>query len=149
MRSKEDYIAQTLKGWIYQVLPGQYGYHLELWDTEGTEYRSRKAFEQYEAAVTFAESVINSADHDSNPSTQHEDGARLAQLMRQLIRVECNDFIYKEWHIKPYEDFDNNWALYAISPVIGEVKILLKRQADLQEAITQIKIQIDTVERFL
>ncbi|MCA1994300.1 MAG: hypothetical protein LDL41_19970 [Coleofasciculus sp. S288] len=135
MKSKEDYTAQTLHGWMYQLVPGCYGHYLEVWNPKGKEYRSPKAFEQYEEALIFAESLITLAFNDSNKAINNEDSVRFAQMMRHLASIDCDDSIYKEWHIKAYEDSDNDWDIYAIDPVIGKAEISLKRQADLQEAL--------------
>ncbi len=146
MKSKDNYTVQTLHGWIYQIIPGCYGYFLELWNPEGREYRKPKAFEQYEEAVAFAESLIALANRESNRVTNDEDIVSFDQMRRQLVRIECDDCIYNEWHIKSYEDSDNDWDVYAIDPIIGKAEISLKRQADLEEAIARVKSQIDAIE---
>ncbi|MBD1942421.1 hypothetical protein H6F50_08630 [Coleofasciculus sp. FACHB-712] len=146
MSSKQDYTAQMLDGWIYQIVPGRYGHHLEIWNPQGNPYRSLKAFVQCEEAVAFVESLIALSNHESNWVPNNEDSVRFDGMMQQLVCVECDDFIYQEWHVKPYEDSDNNWNLYAINPVIGKTEILLKRQADLQEAIALVKAKIDAIE---
>ncbi len=146
MNIQEKYTAQLLDGWIYQVIPGQYGYYLELWNPKGREYRKPKAFEQYEEAVAFAESLVTLTQKEGSGVANDEECDRLDRMMRQLVRLECEDCIYQEWHIKCYEDSDNDWDVYAIDPVIGMAQISLKRQAELQDAIEQIKLQIDAVE---
>lgn len=146
MKSQENYTVQLLYGWIYQVIPGRYGYYLEAWNPQGREYRNPKAFEQYEDAVAFAESLIVLADKESNKVATQNEEDRFDRMMRQLVRIECNDCLYEEWHIKCYEDSDNDWDVYAIDPVIGTAQISLKRQAELQDAIAQIQLRIDAVE---
>ncbi|MFE1748495.1 hypothetical protein [Coleofasciculus sp. H7-2] len=146
MIGKQDYTAQILDGWIYQIVPGRYGHHLEIWNPQGNPYRSLKAFVQYEDAITFAESLIALSNNESNWVFYNEDSISFDRMMQQLVGVECDDLIYKEWHVKSYEDSDNNWNLYAINPVIGKTEILLKRQADLQEAIALVKAKIDAIE---
>ncbi len=146
MIGKQDYTAQILDGWIYQIVPGHYGHYLEIWNPQGNPYRSLKAFGQYEDALTFAESLIALSNNESNWVPNSEDSISFDRMMQQLVCVECDDFIYKERHIKSYEDCDNNWNLYAINPVIGKTEISLKRQADLQEAIAFVKAKIDAIE---
>lgn len=146
MNIQENYTAQLLHGWIYQVILGRYGYYLEIWNPAGREYRKPKAFEQYEEAVAFAESLVALTQNERNGIANDEECDRLDQMNRQLVRLECDDCIYQEWHIKCYEDSDNDWDVYAIDPVIGTAQISLKRQAELEDAIAQIKLQIDAVE---
>lgn len=146
MKSQENYTVQLLCGWMYQVIPGHYGYYLEVWNPQGKEYRNPKAFEQYNDAVAFAESLIALADQESNKVATQDEEVCLDCMMRQLVRIECDDCIYLEWHIKCYEDSDNDWDVYAIAPFTGKAEISLKRQADLQNAIAQVKVQIDVIE---
>ncbi|HEY9668614.1 MAG TPA: hypothetical protein V6C91_17535, partial [Coleofasciculaceae cyanobacterium] len=127
-------------------IPGRYGYYLEVWNPQGKEYRNPKAFEQYDDAVAFAESLIALADQESNKVATQDEAVCFDRMMRQLVRIECNDCQYKEWHIKCYEDSDNDWDVYAIAPFTGKAEISLKRQADLKDAIAQVKVQIDAIE---
>lgn len=142
----EDYTAQLVNGWIYQVRPEHYGYYLDLWHPKGRQYRHPKAFEQYEKAVAFAKTLIALAHCESNRVTTSNNSPSFDLMMRQLARIECDDCIYKEWHIKSYEDSDNDWDIYAIDPLTGKAEISLTQQADLQAAIVQVQAQIDEIE---